>query len=98
MRRLAGLIVSGLVPSACVLGTERPPSRIELARAPAEPGSTPIAATGTRVGCTSAREQPPPPPRPGAVWIDGYCHYDGIRYVWEPGRWEARSSVTTETR
>ena len=96
MRRLAGLLVSGLVPSACVLGTERPPSRIELARAPAEPGSMPVAATGTRVGCSPATEERPPPPRGHAVWIDGYCHYEGVHYRWQPGRWEVRPPAPTE--
>jgi hypothetical protein len=22
------------------------------------------------------------------VWVRGYWHWDGVRYVWESGRWE----------
>jgi len=94
MRRLAGLLVSGLLPCSCVLGTERPASRAELARAPTEPVSTPSSATGRRIGCTNGDEQPGPPPRAGAVWMDGYCRYDGVRYRWQPGHWETRAAGT----
>ena len=27
-------------------------------------------------------------PTPGMVWIAGAWHWDGVRYVWVPGRWE----------
>jgi hypothetical protein len=39
---------------------------------------------------------PPPPvrvgvvgvaPGPGYVWIGGYQRWNGVRYVWVPGRW-----------
>lgn len=26
--------------------------------------------------------------RPGAVWVQGYWHWDGVRYSWQRGRWE----------
>ncbi len=34
------------------------------------------------------RENPPPQPGPGAVWIRGHYAYTGSGYQWEPGRWE----------
>jgi hypothetical protein len=80
---------------SCVVGTDRPPTRAELASAPAEPVSTPGAASGNRVGCTEGNDDPTPRPRPDALWIDGYCHYDGIRYRWEPGHWETPPSMGT---
>lgn len=42
-----------------------------------------------------ARSPPPPrrvaiPPRPvtGAIWIDGYWNWTGVRFVWVDGFWE----------
>lgn len=34
------------------------------------------------------RENPPPQPGPGAVWIRGHYAYTGNGYQWESGRWE----------
>ena len=34
-------------------------------------------------------EHPGPRPHPGYVWIQGYQRWDGARYVWVPGRYEA---------
>ncbi len=81
MWRRAGLLVAGLLPSSCVVGAERPPSRLDLARSPTE----------SHAGCSSDRsDERPPRPSSNALWLDGYCHYDGIRYVWQPGHWERR--------
>jgi hypothetical protein len=33
-------------------------------------------------------ERRPPPPERGFVWIDGYHHWEGVHYVWTPGRWD----------
>jgi hypothetical protein len=41
------------------------------------------------------REAPPPgvverrptPPGQGLIWIEGYWHWDGQRYVWRSGHW-----------
>ncbi len=32
-------------------------------------------------------EQRPSPPSHGHIWIDGYWHWDGHKYVWEHGHW-----------
>ena len=32
----------------------------------------------------------PPRPAPAAVWISGYWDWSGSRYVWVPGRWNAK--------
>lgn len=29
------------------------------------------------------------PPSPDMIWVPGYWHWAGIRYVWIPGHWEA---------
>ncbi len=29
------------------------------------------------------------PPAPGLVWVDGGWQWDGVDYVWVPGRWES---------
>jgi hypothetical protein len=35
-------------------------------------------------------EAPPPAPGPEFVWIGGYHHWNGYRYVWVRGRYERR--------
>jgi hypothetical protein len=32
-------------------------------------------------------ERVPPPPGPGFVWEGGYWRWNGVRYVWVPGRY-----------
>ena len=34
----------------------------------------------------------PPIPFGGAVWIDGYWHWSGVRFIWVGGRWSAPPS------
>jgi hypothetical protein len=63
-------------------------------------------ASGT--GCVAAANEPqarhgpaPAPlpevrtaaPAPGMVWVAGSWHWDGIDYVWLPGRWESPPST-----
>jgi len=51
-----------------------------------------------RVSTAEARERPSDEsceeqgvaPFPGAVWACGYWHWDSVRYVRVPGRWERR--------
>ena len=83
MLRHVGTLAFGLAVSACVVGTPLPPSRVELARGPSnEPGG------GSPAACAGARTERPPRPAKNAVFIDGYCHFDGARYAFVPGRWE----------
>ena len=50
-----------------------------------------------RLSSAEARERPSDepcepkgkPPRSGARWACGYWHWDGVRYVWLEGRWQA---------
>lgn len=32
-------------------------------------------------------------PAPGMVWLEGSWHWDGVEYVWIPGRWETAPPV-----
>jgi hypothetical protein len=43
-------------------------------------------------------ESPPPAPlaeariapaAPGMAWVEGYWHWNGVKYVWIPGHWES---------
>ena len=35
-------------------------------------------------------EAPPPPPRGGYAWVPGHWQWNGVHYVWLPGRYEVR--------
>jgi hypothetical protein len=37
-------------------------------------------------------EQAPKEGKPGFTWARGYWHWDGVRQVWQRGRWEANRS------
>ncbi|HEX4339358.1 MAG TPA: hypothetical protein VH062_25805 [Polyangiaceae bacterium] len=86
MRRVT-MVAFGLAASACVVGTDRPASRLDVARAPVDEPPA-VSSTGTAARCTGERPAPPLRPTTDATWIDGFCHFDGARYAYVPGRWE----------
>jgi hypothetical protein len=72
--------------SGCVIGRGTRPSLNESAQGPLAP---PV--TGSPVVPQTApadSEAPPDKPKPGATWVRGYWHWDGVRYVWQRGRWQ----------
>lgn len=60
----------------CVVGVRPPPTQAEASQGPPP----------------RVHEAPPRAATAAGVWIDGYWHYDGMRHVWVPGRWQ--KSVT----
>jgi YXWGXW repeat-containing protein len=61
--------------AGCVVGVQVPLTQAEASQGPPparEPSSDPDTARA-------------PVAR---VWVDGYWHYDGVRYVWIAGRWQ----------
>ena len=58
-----------------------------------EPAKGPLApaVTGSPVDPHTLAEDsdaPSGPGKPGAVWVRGYWHWDGVTYVWQRGRWD----------
>ena len=89
--RFALCICLALSASACVIGRSARPSLNEAAQGPL---AAPV--TGSPVMPQSAPENGDAPPgqgRPGATWISGYWHWDGIRYVWQRGHWQSDSAT-----
>ena len=93
MRRLAQLVLCALALPACVVGTERAASRLDVARTDPDGTAAYSASTGSSSPCAAAQKAPPPRPGSDSVWIDGDCRFDGVRYVWHEGRWEPRRSM-----
>ena len=54
------------------------PSGAPVTGSPVVPETTP----------PDADDTPPTKGKPGTIWVRGYWHWDGVRYVWERGRWE----------
>ena len=82
--------------SGCVIGRSTRPSLNESAQGPLAP---PV--TGSPVVPQTAPEDgdaPPDKPKPGATWVAGYWHWDGVRYVWQRGRFQddVASHATTK--
>jgi hypothetical protein len=65
----------GLVAPGCVVGVQAPPTQADARKVP-----PPRAESAPEPRVADARA-----PR---VWIDGYWHYDGVRYVWISGSWQ----------
>ena len=85
VRRVALLTLS-IAVSACVIGRSSRPTQIESAQGPLAP---PV--TGAPVVPQTLAEDsdaPPGPGKPGAVWVRGYWHWDGVKHVWVRGRWQ----------
>ncbi|HEY4156758.1 MAG TPA: hypothetical protein VGM29_01630 [Polyangiaceae bacterium] len=71
--------------AACVVGRQAHPSQAEAARG-VEASS--LAAPPRVVAGTRTPSELVPPERSDAEWIAGYYHWDGVRYVWQPGAWQ----------
>lgn len=91
-------LLTGASLNACVVGGESTPNAVQLAR-----GAPPAVRGGRTAGTVlteatmagrAAVEEVPSEERPGFVWVRGYYHYDGARYVYVPGRWERRPALT----
>jgi hypothetical protein len=78
--------------SGCVIGRSTRPSVTESAQGPLAPpvtGSPVVPQTSPEDG-----DAPPDPPKPGATWVRGYWHWDGVRYVWQRGHWQDDSPAS----
>jgi hypothetical protein len=72
--------------SDCVIGRSARPSGNESAQGPLAPpvtGSPVVPQTAPEDGDTR-----PEKAKPGATWVRGYWHWDGVRYVWQRGRFQ----------
>ena len=73
MRTARWTVVVGLLVGGCVATVEERPGRFAVvAVAPPAP----------------LAESPPGPAAAGTLWVGGYWHWSGVRYVWIPGHWE----------
>jgi hypothetical protein len=91
---LPPLLVLALFASSCVVNRPARPSMPESAQGPSAPpvtGSPVVARTSPPDG----DDAPPATNKPGATWVRGYWHWDGVRYVWERGRWERLAAPAT---
>lgn len=77
MKRVIASVVANVLTATllvgCVATVETRPTRAVYV---ASPPPSPLAEV--RSG----------PPNPGSVWVSGYWHWNGVRYVWIPGHWE----------
>jgi hypothetical protein len=76
------------LPLSCVGSAPRRPSQAEAARGlPPAPSDHESAARllipSGRGGADDRSGQ-----APGSVWVAGYWHWNGVKYVWVRGHWE----------
>lgn len=74
MKRVIASVVAATLSAGCVATIETRPVRAVYV---ASPPPAPLA------------EVQSGPANPGSVWVGGYWHWNGVRYVWIPGHWEA---------
>jgi WXXGXW repeat (2 copies) len=79
----------------CVLGSEPRPTRSQaMAGPPPDPHERPSAAgwversPGALPNSDGSRGKRP---SKDSIWVDGFWHWNGVRYVWVDGRWERRN-------
>jgi len=79
-----------LFTASCVIGRGTRQSQVETAQGPS---GAAVSGAPVQPATTPSNDEPAPgTAKPGAVWVHGYWHWDGTRYVWERGRWQSRSS------
>src|SRR5688572_8071750 len=90
--RVAGL---SLFAAGCVATAESRPSLQQAALGPPPPPDRAPTAMGTLARSPASRStfddgaEPAPRP-PDQLWVRGYWHWDEVRYVWVPGRFEPK--------
>jgi len=72
-----------------VIGRASRPSQSESAAGPLAPPVTGAPVVPTTLA--SPGGTPPEKAKPGAIWVAGYWHWDGVRYVWQRGGWQVAS-------
>ena len=87
-RALTLIVVAtlGATLPSCVIGRSTRASSAEAAQGPLAP-----AVSGAPVAPATLAENsdaPSGPAKPNAVWVQGYWHWDGVRYVWQRGHWQ----------
>ncbi|HKO49885.1 MAG TPA: YXWGXW repeat-containing protein [Polyangiaceae bacterium] len=93
--RIAPYAVGLIALSGCVIGRPALPSINESAQGPL---TAPV--TGSPVVPHSAPadgDEAPEKPKPDATWVRGYWHWDGVRYVWQRGRWQDDAGAARTT-
>ncbi len=87
--RFAALVLFAVL-GGCVATAPTRPTRSETMHGPPPPPSDQHTAGGLLVPGPRASAEPAPAPDPSGkkVWVRGYWHWDGVRYVWVPGHWE----------
>jgi hypothetical protein len=91
---LAKIVLLAVCSASCVIGRPARQSQLEAAQGPTAPpvtGSPVVPETSAPDG----DDAPPAKKKPGAIWVRGYWHWDGVRYVWERGRWESSAAPAT---
>jgi hypothetical protein len=86
--RFGGAFASALFATACVTG-------YHVRKTPEDAASGPYGTAQNRAADpepAAVVERVPREARPGFVWVRGYYHWDGVKYVWVPGRWEAEKT------
>jgi hypothetical protein len=77
-------LFAGLIPG-CVIGRTSRLTAVESAQGPLAPPVTGAPVVPTTLAENS--DAPPDKAKAGAVWVQGYWHWDGVRYTWQRGRW-----------
>jgi hypothetical protein len=86
------LPLCALLCVGCVVGAARRPTQSESASGPppaparGQTAQQLLAAPAPDTGALPEGAHGPAPA--GRVWVAGYWHWDGVDYVWVPGRWE----------
>jgi hypothetical protein len=88
--KLAWLSIVALALTGCVAAGEKRATNTDAARgAPPEAGHEPSAMQVVeQTPVLPADEGPSGPADPDRVWVRGYWHWSGVRYVWIPAHWE----------
>lgn len=83
--------------SGCVIGRSTRPSVHESAQGPlaAPVSGSPVAPQSAPQSAPADADVPPAAGKPGATWVRGYWHWDGVRYVWQRGRFQSDVAQTS---
>jgi WXXGXW repeat (2 copies) len=84
---------SGVSPYTRVPPATQPAAEVAQAQNPAYPPIPPYAVAPTQPPPLQS-EVPPPAPTPSYVWEPGHWSWNGVQYIWQPGKYVERPTVS----
>ena len=85
---------SGFAQDAGAAVITQPTTEVAQAQMPAYPPAAPTIVIAPTAPPAPQTEIPPPAPTPSYVWEAGHWAWNGLQYIWQPGKYVEKPTVS----